>query len=182
MVSSVRIWARIALLPTLLASGGGCAHRLGASAAISEPARRLGAEAVALRTVTCEEDFVDARQVYRALAPGAPERLLLRRQLIRYLLGPLGTIDAEEFRRRGGDLGASDDLDRILASFRDALELFEAEDLWQRRGASIDGEERALLRRGAELVATLFASRGSETEVATALLVLHTLEPTIASF
>src|SRR5687768_5759175 len=104
MVSSVRIWAPLALLPTLLASGG-CAHRPGASTAISEPARRLGAEAVALRTVSCEEDFVDARQVYRALAPGAPERPLLRRQLIRYLLGPLHSINADEFRRRGGDLG-----------------------------------------------------------------------------
>jgi tetratricopeptide (TPR) repeat protein len=177
MVSPLRSCALIALLPTLLAGAGGCAHRPGASVVISEPARRLGAEALALRTITCEEDFADARQVYRALPPGSQERVLLRRQLLRYLLGPLTTIDLEEFRRRGSDPGANDDLDRILASFRDALELYAPEDLWARRGEGIQADEKPLLRRSAELVAGLFASRGSETEVATALLVLHTLEP-----
>ena len=129
MFSSARGWAFAALVPTLLAGSAGCAHRLGASGVLTEPARRLGAEAIALRGISCEEDFVDARQLYRALASGAPERPLLRRQLIGYLLGPLAAIDVDEFRRRGSDLGANDDLDRILASFRDALELFAPEDL-----------------------------------------------------
>jgi tetratricopeptide (TPR) repeat protein len=173
MWSSLRVWAFGALVPTLLAGGSGCAHRIG-SAPMTEPARRLGAEALALRSVTCEEDFVDARQVYRALPPGAPERVLVRRQMIGYLLGPLATIDADEFRRRGSELGANDDLDRIQASFRDALDLYGPEDLWP---GNLREDEKNLLRRGAELVAALFASRGSESEVATALLVLHSLDP-----
>jgi tetratricopeptide (TPR) repeat protein len=182
MVCSVRSRALTALVPLLLASASGCAHRVGASAPVSEAARRLGAEAVALRTVTCEEDFADARQLYRALHPSAPERYLLRRQLLRYLLAPLATIDAEEFKRRGSDLGANDDLDRILASFRDALELYGPDDLWGKGSPRIDAEEKPLLRRAADLVASLFASRGSEAEVATALLVLQTLEPNDRAF
>jgi tetratricopeptide (TPR) repeat protein len=177
MFSSARGWVLIAFVPTLLTGEAGCAHRPNASAVLSEPARRLGAEAVALRNISCEEDFVDARQVYRALASGAPERPELRKQMLGYLLNPLVTIDAKEFRRRGSDPGANDDLDRILASFRDALELFSPEDLWPRDGAAISTAEKQLLRRSADLVASLFASRGSESEVATALLVLHTLEP-----
>ncbi len=175
MFSSQRVWVIGALVPTLLAGVSGCAGQL-RSGATTEPARRLGAEAVALRTVTCEEDFVDARQVYRALGPAAPERPLLRRQMITYLLGPLSTIDAEDFKRRSGEPGANDDLDRIWASLRDALELYSSDDLWA-SGLGMRPEEKTLLRKAAELVDSLFAARGSETEVATALLVLHTLDP-----
>src|SRR5688572_6529929 len=136
--------------------GMGCAHRPGAAALLTEPAKRLAAEASRVRAIAFEEDFMDARLIYRALPAEAVERNALRRQLIQYLLGPLSTIDARAFRARMGDLGASDDLDRILASFSDALDLYSAAELWNPQGPLIPVDERALLKQSALLVTTLF--------------------------
>jgi tetratricopeptide (TPR) repeat protein len=172
-----RAGGALALLLTATALGGtGCAHRLG-NAKLSDSARRLGAEASAVRTVAYEEDYIDARLVYRALPRDAAERAALRLKLCEYLLGPLADLDVRAFRLRGGDSVVTDDLDRIVSSFRDALELYTPEELWNRGGLAASERERALLGRAAQIVATLFAPRGSETEVATSLLVLTTLDP-----
>src|SRR5687767_14083606 len=165
----------------LLAAGlsalgvAGCAH--GGAGKLSEPARRLTAEAAAVRTVAYEEDYIDARLLYRALPRHAPERAALRGKLCDYLLAPLATLDPRAFKLRGGDAVVTDDLDRIVSSFREALELYTPDELWSRSGLSLSARERVLLTRAAHLVGTLFAPRGSEVEVATALLVLNTLDP-----
>jgi tetratricopeptide (TPR) repeat protein len=161
----------------LVASAAGCAHRFG-SGKLSEPSKRLHAEAAALKSVDFEEDYVNARLIYRALPRYASERPALRQKLVTYLLGPVGTVDPRSFRGGGGGgAGANDDLDRIMASFREALDLYTPEDLWARGGPRLPDAERALLIRTSNLVATVFATRGAEVEVATALLVLQTLEP-----
>src|SRR3954471_13179617 len=99
--------------------GAGCAHR--GSAALSEPARRLASEAAKVGPIAFEEDFIDAKLVYRALPLAAAERAPLRRRLINYLLGPLAAIDLDPAKRQGELIG-DDDLDRSVASFRDALD------------------------------------------------------------
>ncbi len=168
----------LALLASLMvAASAGCAHRFG-SAKMSEPSKRLHAEAAAVKSVDFEEDYISARLLYRALPRHASERPALRQKLVTYLLAPVGTIDPRSFRERGGGgAGANDDLDRIMASFREALDLYAPEDLWERAGPSCPTPERSLLTRTANMVATVFAPRGAEVEVATALLVLQTLEP-----
>jgi tetratricopeptide (TPR) repeat protein len=174
------LFVRFAPLVALLAGGlfVGCAHRSGA---MSEPAKRLAGEASRVRSVQFEEEYIDARLVYRALPPTAAERGPLRRQLINYLLGPLARISADPAKRKG-QLGNDDDLDRTVASFRDALDLYTPAELWQPKGAGIPADEKALLAHTARLVASLFGPRGSELEVATALLVLSTLEPENRSY
>jgi tetratricopeptide (TPR) repeat protein len=159
------------LAPTL---GAGCAHR--GSAALSEPARKLASEAAKVGPIAFEEDYVDARLVYRALPLAAAERAPLRRRLINYLLGPLAAIDLDPAKRQG-ELTGDDDLDRTVASFRDALDLYASAELWQPKGAGIPAEEKQLLVHTARLMVSLFSPRGAEVEVATALLVLTTLDP-----
>jgi tetratricopeptide (TPR) repeat protein len=169
--------ARVVLLLVsgLLVAGSGCAHGFGGK--MSEPAKRLHAEAANVKTVAFEEDYVSARLLYRALPRQASERPVLRQKLVGYLLGPLISIDPRSFRERGSATTASDDLDRIMSSFREALDLYTPEDLWERGGPELSDRERALVTRTASLVADVFAPRGAELEVATALLALQTLEP-----
>jgi tetratricopeptide (TPR) repeat protein len=168
-----------ALVAPMLVSGAlGCAHRaVGGGGPLSEPARRFAAEASAVRTIAFEEDFIDARLVYRALPPHASERAPLRRKLLEYLLGPFERLDLADLRQHGSDVGANDEMDRILTSFREALELFAPQELWSPSGPQIRAPERALLKRGAEVVVALFSPRGADADVATALLVLETIEP-----
>jgi tetratricopeptide (TPR) repeat protein len=161
-------------LPALSALGSGCAH--GGHAALSEPARRLAGEAAKVGPIAFEEDYIDARLVFRALPPEAPERAQLRRRLVDYLLGPLAAIDPDPGKRRGEPIG-DDDLDRTVASFRDALDLYSPAELWQPKGKGIPGAEKDLLAHTARLMVSLFSPRGGEVEVATALLVLATLDP-----
>jgi tetratricopeptide (TPR) repeat protein len=174
MYSGMRVAVAVGL-SVMVTGAGGCAHRLGGGK-LSDSARRLTVEAGAVGAIAYEEDYTDARLVYRALPRHVKERPVLRRKLVGYLLGPLQQVDPNGFRGREGS-GASDDLDRVVACFRDALELYEPDELWERGGPEIPDDERALLQRAAQLVATLFAPRGSEIEVATALLVLSTLDP-----
>jgi tetratricopeptide (TPR) repeat protein len=177
MPSPLRQLAIIVSLAATLASAAGCAHNAGRSGPLSESARRFAGEAATVRAIAFEEDFVDARLVYHALPVYAPERTALRRRLIDYLLGPVGQLDGEDLRRRGGEVGVSDDIDRVLASFRDALELYVPEELWGGDGPQVPAEEKALLVHAARLVVSLFAARGAENEVATGLLVLASLDP-----
>jgi tetratricopeptide (TPR) repeat protein len=177
MVRSVRPVALAAFSAVLaVLAAAGCSQGL-RGAPLSEPSKRLVAEAKGLRPIEYEEDYIDARLLYRALPLNAPERAPLRHKLLAYLLGPLQKLDATQLQQQGGDVGVSDDLDRVATSFRDALEQFAPEELWASSGPTLASDERALVKQSAELVATLFASRGAETEVATALLVLTTLEP-----
>jgi tetratricopeptide (TPR) repeat protein len=174
--SAVPVPLLASLLVASVLSTVGCAHRFG-SGKLSEPSRRLHAEAAAVKTVAYEEDYVSARLLYRALPRHASERPALRQKLVTYLLAPVGSIDPRTFRERGGAAGANDDLDRIMASFREALDLYTPEDLWAGGPPKLSDPERALLTRTASLVASVFATRGAEVEVATALLVMQTLEP-----
>ena len=50
------------MLALLIAAG--CSHSL-RGAPLSEPAKRLGAEAKGLRPIEFEEDYIDARLLYR---------------------------------------------------------------------------------------------------------------------
>ena len=153
----------------------GCSGGFG-SARLSEPAKRLNAEATAVRTVSFEEDYVDARLTVPGAASRRRERPALRRKLVTYLLGPIAAMDPRGFRERTATV-ANDDLDRIMSSFREALDLYAPEELWERGGPEIPADERALLTRTAQLVQSVFGPRGAELEVATGLLVLQTLEP-----
>ncbi|HEY0712441.1 MAG TPA: hypothetical protein VGF45_07195, partial [Polyangia bacterium] len=168
---------RVAVAATLVL---GCAHT-NRPAPLSEASRQLAREAASFREIRYEEDFIDARLVYRALPAETPERMALRKRLLTYLLGPLRAIDADPARRKG-ELVSDDDLDRTLASFRDALDLYTPNELWRPNAEGIPADEKLLLNHAAKLVASLFAPRGSEVEVATALLVLTTLEPQNRAF
>ena len=56
-----------------VATAAACAHQGGRSGGpLSESARRFAAEAAAVRTITYEEDYVDARLVFQALPLNAP--------------------------------------------------------------------------------------------------------------
>src|SRR5436190_18025459 len=86
-----------------------CSHGGLRGAPLSEPAKRLGTEAKAIRPIEFEEDYVDARLVFRALPLNAPERASLRAKLLEYLLGPLRRLDASQLQQQGADVGVSDD-------------------------------------------------------------------------
>jgi tetratricopeptide (TPR) repeat protein len=162
-----------------LGLGSGCAHRAGTTAAgpPSEAARRLASEAAAVRAIEFEEDFIDARLVYQSLPPGVPERTALRAKMFDYLLGPLAKLSPQRMRREAIELGNNDDFDRVYESFKEALELVAPSELWAAGGAPLAPNELAQLRQAARLTLELFAPRGHEAAVATALVVLGTLEP-----
>src|SRR6185295_13914030 len=81
-------------------------------------------------------------------------------------------------RKEGGSLNNNnDDYDRIFESFRDALDLFAAAELWEDGGPRLAPEERQLLAVTGRTVVQLFSPRGNEQAVATALFVLQSLEP-----
>ena len=138
---------------------------------------RLANEAAGLAPIASEEDFLEAKFLYQALAQGSEEQPRLRRKMLEYLLGPLATLDAQRLRRAPTILGSDDDFDRLYDSLRDALELFPAPLLWQPEGPALSDRERSLLGSAARLIVGAYSPRGNELPVATGLFVLQTLEP-----
>lgn len=170
-------WAAHAAL-FLAAVASGCAYRGAAGAGkLSEAAARLAAEAANLAPITNEEDFIEAKFLYQALAQGSEEQARLRLKLVEYLLGPLATLDAQRLRRNPSMLGSDDDFDRLHDSLRDALDLFPAPLLWRPEGLAVSDRERRLLQSAARLIVGAYSPRGNELPVATGLFVLQTLEP-----
>jgi hypothetical protein len=110
---------------SLAAVASGCAYRGAAGAGKpSEAATRLANEAATLAPIANEEDFLEAKFLYQALAQGSEEQARLRLKMVEYLLGPLATLDAQRLRRDPSMLGSDDDFDRLHDSLRDALDLF----------------------------------------------------------
>ncbi len=168
--------SRLAAGLTFALLAAGCASGRGRGP-LSESARRFVAEAAAQKPIAFEEDYVDARLILQSLPREATERTKLRKKLLDYLLGPLVRLDTEELRRDPATLGAPDDFDRIFDSFRDALDLFAATELWQLGGPRLTADERALLGAAARVVVATFSPRGNETAVAGGLFVLASIEP-----
>jgi tetratricopeptide (TPR) repeat protein len=137
----------------------------------------MAAEARAVRAISFEEDFLNARLVYQSLAVGSAERAPLRRKLFDYLLTPVATLNPDLVRKEVRDSSVSDHYDRIVESFKDALELVAPEELWGKGAPRLDEVERSQLAASARMVRALYAPRGNETAVAMALFVLATLEP-----
>jgi tetratricopeptide (TPR) repeat protein len=165
-----------AALALALASGlglGACAH--GGPPAPSGPSRALAGEASHIGRVAYEDDFQEARLVLQALPEGARERLALREKLLHYLLDPVVALKPEALRREAQELENDDAADRVLDSFRDALGLFEPDELWS-VPARISPAERALLDPSARLVLALFSPQGQQQPVALATAALATLE------
>jgi tetratricopeptide (TPR) repeat protein len=170
---------RLGLLACLSLPGlVGCAHTIAPKpTALSPAAQGLAREAAAITKVSNEEDFIEARLLYQALPDGANERLKLRGVLLEYLLGPLATLDADQLRRNPSIIGGEDDFARLQDSFRDALDLFAPDMLWNPGGPTLSPRDRVLLERSAKLLVAAYSPRGSELPVATALLVLTTIDP-----
>ena len=112
----------------------------------SGPSRAMLGEAAHIGRVAYEDDFQEARLVLQALPTNAPERQALRENLLHYLLDPVVGLRPEGLRREAQELENDDTSDRVLDSFRDALGLFEPDELWS-VPARISPAERALLRR-----------------------------------
>lgn len=172
-----KIWCGAALV-VFAAVASGCALRGAAGAGKqSEAATRLAIEADSLAPIANEEDFIEAKFLYQALAQGSEEQARLRLKMAEYLLGPLATLDAQRLRRNSGILGSEDDFDRLHDSLRDALELYPAPLLWRPEGLPVSDRERSLLGAAARLIVGVYSPRGNELPVATGLFVLLTLEP-----
>src|SRR6185436_4649115 len=134
---------RSAVVLSLVAAAG-CAHGpLGRG--LSSSAQRFAAEAATVRQVSYEEDYLDARLVLQALPVGSRERDALRAKLVRYLLAPVASIDAERARKDPSYLGGNEDFDRVFESFHDALDLYAAVEVWRDGGPKLSAEERQLL-------------------------------------
>jgi tetratricopeptide (TPR) repeat protein len=161
----------------LLAALAGCAHQ--GPPAPAGPTQQFQTEATRIPTVNYEDDYLDARLVYQALPPGVPERAVLRTRLMHYLLDPVVALQADQLRREVRDLENDDVYDRIFDSFRDALALFEPSELWAPDPrAVIAPADQQLLLQAARLVVAVFSPRGADSQVALALAVLSTVEPT----
>lgn len=89
-------WAKPACAALFLAAvASGCASPGAAGAGKpSEAAVRLANEAAGLAPIANEEDFLEAKFLYQALAQGSQEQPRLRLKILEYLLGPLATLDA----------------------------------------------------------------------------------------
>ena len=122
-----------------------------------------------------EDDLISARLVLQALPPGSREREPLRGKLIRYLLGPLATLDADRLRQEARDLGSTDVFDRIFESLRDAANVYDPNEL-DGSQAAIPAAERDLLGRASRLVLALFGPRGAEAQTALAISILATID------
>jgi tetratricopeptide (TPR) repeat protein len=172
-------WAKPACAALFLAAvASGCASPGAAGAGKpSEAAARLADEAAGLAPIANEEDFLEAKFLYQALAQGSQEQPRLRLKMLEYLLGPLATLDAQRLRRDPAILGSDDDFDRLYDSLHDALELFPAPLLWQPEGLAVSDRERSLLGSAARLIVGAYSPRGNELPVATGLFVLQTIEP-----
>jgi tetratricopeptide (TPR) repeat protein len=172
-----KIWW-CAALAVFAVVASGCAYRGAAGAGKpSEAATRLAKEAASLAPIANEEDFLEARFLYQALAQGSEEQAQIRLKMVEYLLGPLATLDAQRLRRNSSILGSEDDFDRLHDSFRDALDLYPAPLLWRPEGLAVSDRERSLLGSAARLIVGVYSPRGNELPVATGLFVLQTLEP-----
>ena len=170
-------WVLPAALALTAAVVSGCASGGAAKGKPSDAAERLAIEAAARTPVTNEEDFLEARFLYQALAQGSEAQARFRLKIAEYLLGPLVAIDAQRLRRNAGIVGSSDDFDRMYDSFHDALELYPAAQLWRSEGLGIADRERSLLGSAARLMVNAYSPRGNEQPVAVGLYVLQTLEP-----
>jgi tetratricopeptide (TPR) repeat protein len=166
-----------------LASLLGCAHGFSSqSRGLSKASQAFAKEAENVATVASEEEYLDAKLVYQALPDGAQAQLGLRIKLLDYLLGPLATLDPERLRRTPAILGNDDDFDRLQDSFREALDLYAPTSLWVAGGPVLATRERQLMTGAAKLLVAAYSPRGNELPVATALFVLHSLEPTNAEW
>jgi tetratricopeptide (TPR) repeat protein len=162
----------------LAAAASSCAYRGAAGAGRpSEAAMRMADEAAALAPIANEEDFLEAKFLYQALAQGSDDQARLRLKMVEYLLGPLATLDAQRLRRDPSILGSDDDFERLHDSLRDAMDLFPAPLLWRPEGLAVSDRERSLLGSAARLIVDSYSPRGNELPVATGLFVLAALEP-----
>lgn len=137
--------------------------------------------------VTFEDEFVEARLVFQALPLAAPQRLPLRANLLRYLLAPIWTLNADRLRHEAAELNSTDVFDRAFDSLRDAVSLFDPSELAAMAAGPPVGAtsaasklaawERQGLAQAARLSLGLFSPRGAETQSALALAVLMTVEP-----
>src|SRR5208283_594282 len=101
----------------LAAVTSGCASRGAAGAGRpSEAAERMANEAASLAPIANEEDFLEAKFIYQALAQGSDEQARLRIKMVEYLLGPLAALDAQHLRRDPSILGSDDDFERLQDS------------------------------------------------------------------
>jgi tetratricopeptide (TPR) repeat protein len=179
---------RARLLPTSMAAGvvalliasapglSGCAHRGGPPP--DGPARALSSEAGRIGRIAYEDDFMEARLVFQALPPNAPERASLRSKLLHYLLDPVLALNHTALRREVRDLESDDVYDVIFESFREALALYDPAELWSAPPRIPEAEQR-LLRPAAELVVSVFSPRGGAEQVALALAALSTMAPDV---
>src|SRR5579872_1734705 len=142
-------FARAALLAVGLGCVSACAHT-GSRAPVG-PAQAVSGEAAHIGRITYEDDFQEARLVLQALPEDARERPALRENLLRYLLDPVLALKPDELRREALELENDDTTDRVLDSFRDALGLFEPDELWA-VPPRVSPAERARLEPAARLV------------------------------
>ncbi|HEX7599320.1 MAG TPA: hypothetical protein VF518_13980, partial [Polyangia bacterium] len=167
-------WVGLAALGLAAAA---CASGGAGGARSSEAAARLAKEAATLAPIANEEDFLEAKFLYQALAQGSLDQARLRLKMVEYLLGPLATIDAQRLRRNPEIIGGNDDFDRLSESLRDALDLYPAPLLWRAENLGIADRERELLGKAAQLVVGAYSPRGNEQPVAMGLYVLQALDP-----
>jgi tetratricopeptide (TPR) repeat protein len=161
-----------ALAPGLTTTG--CAHKK--APAPEGPARSVASEAGRIGRISYEDDFTEARLVFQALPPNAPERAALRDKLLHYLLDPVLALNPTALRREVRDLENDDVYDVVFESFRDALALFDPAELWSAPPRISESEQR-MLRPAAELVVALFSPRGGAEQVSLALAALTTMAP-----
>jgi tetratricopeptide (TPR) repeat protein len=161
-------------LASVAACLSACAH--GPPPAPAGPSRQFQSEAARTSRIAYEDDFQEARLLFQALPPGVPERLALREKLLHYLLDPVLALRPAELKREVRDLESDDVYDRVFDSFREALALFEPNELWS-TPAHLTDAERKLVAPTAELVVALFSPRGADQQVALGAAVLATLDP-----
>ncbi|HEY5283840.1 MAG TPA: hypothetical protein VIM14_13695, partial [Polyangia bacterium] len=167
------------LVPLCIAGLLGCAHNPGAkSGKLSPSSQALASEADTVGTITCEEDYFEAKLLYQALPENAAERALLRGKLLDYLIGPIAALNADLLRSNPSLLGSEDDFDRLQDSFRDALDLFPPNALWAPGGLKLADRERQLLQGSARLLIDAYSPRGNELPVAMGLAVLSSIDHT----
>ena len=164
----------------LTASGlYGCAHK---AAPVPEgPTRAVVSEAGRIGKIAYEDDFTEARLVFQALPPNAPERATLRSKLLHYLLDPVLALNPATLKREVRDLENDDVYDVIFDSFRDALALYDPAELWSVPPRIPEADQR-MLRPAAELVVSLFSPRGGAEQVTLALAALNTMAPDVADW
>jgi hypothetical protein len=164
----------------LLAPGlFGCAHK--GAPPPEGPSRAVVSEAGRIGRIAYEDDFTEARLVFQALPPNAPERAALRSKLLHYLLDPVLALNPTTLKREVRDLDNDDVYDVIFDSFRDALALYDPAELWSVPPRIPDADQR-MLRPAAELVVNLFSPRGGAEQVALALAALNTMSPEVADW